>query len=207
MRLIILGLVASGLLAGCIPAGLDDGSQYYNNVTNSPGLSEEEQPLATVGDTPDAAAATEDVATGETPLDETAVDIAKTAEESANISDSQDFAATKERETIASDKAKIEARKGTYQVFEPTSVPSRKDGINLPAYALSQTNPVGQKAYSRFGTGKASCSRYRKDPDAAQRAFIRAGGPSKDPRNLDSDGDGFACNWNPDVYRKMMQNG
>ena len=37
----------------------------------------------------------------------------------------------------------------------------------------------------------------------AQLAFIKAGGPSKDPFNLDRDGDGFACEFNPERYMRQ----
>jgi hypothetical protein len=46
------------------------------------------------------------------------------------------------------------------------------------------------------GTTSGDCSSY---PGAleAQRAFITAGGPELDPENLDSDGDGYACSYDP----------
>ena len=37
----------------------------------------------------------------------------------------------------------------------------------------------------------------------AQLVFIEAGGPSKDPFNLDGDRDGFACEFNPKRYIKQ----
>ena len=80
---------------------------------------------------------------------------------------------------------------------------SRSDA--LQRYALSATNAVGQKTYRRSlfsdaETTQVNCSRYR-SADDAQRAFLAAGGPAKDPQDLDPDGDGYACAWNPAAYR------
>lgn len=90
-------------------------------------------------------------------------------------------------------------------VFQPTNVPS-ENGVNVALYAKQSTNQVGQKVYDRsFGARLSSagaCSRYRSDDDA-QRAFLAAGGPDRDPNGLDPDGDGFACNWDPAPYRAL----
>jgi hypothetical protein len=37
--------------------------------------------------------------------------------------------------------------------------------------------------------------------DQAQSDFILAGGPQKDRKGMDPDGDGYACGWDPAVYR------
>ena len=46
-----------------------------------------------------------------------------------------------------------------------------------------------------------ACLRYPTD-DAAQEAFLKAGGPARDPKKLDPDGDGFACDWDPTPFQK-----
>jgi hypothetical protein len=43
--------------------------------------------------------------------------------------------------------------------------------------------------------------------DAAQEAFLAAGGPERDRNNLDPDGDGFACWWDPEPFRRAMRAG
>ena len=45
-----------------------------------------------------------------------------------------------------------------------------------------------------------ACARYG-SPDLAQQAFLAAGGPDRDRRGLDPDGDGFACAWDPRPFR------
>ena len=39
--------------------------------------------------------------------------------------------------------------------------------------------------------------------NAAQIFFLENGGPKNDFHNMDVDGEGFACNWDPAVYRKI----
>lgn len=77
-------------------------------------------------------------------------------------------------------------------------------GPNLAAYALSATNPPGQSVFARGGlrmtSTKKACGKYV-SPDLAQMAFLENGGPVRDPGNLDPDGDGFACGWDPRPFQ------
>lgn len=77
----------------------------------------------------------------------------------------------------------------------------------LVAYALSNAHPVGAKRYRRglFALAALSERKCRKFPsdDAAQEAFLAAGGPERDRLNLDPDGDGYACGWDPAPFRQM----
>jgi hypothetical protein len=123
------------------------------------------------------------------------------------ISDEQDFDAVANRQTIESDAERLARQRAAYQVIEPTAVPTRPaDGPNIVAYALSTNNPVGQKVYRRslLSTAKfqRNCDRFNSD-DSAQEAFLRAGGPERDRSGLDPDGDGFACSWDPNPFRKL----
>lgn len=138
-------------------------------------------------------------------LEETA-----TASASGNpdISDEQSFDAVASRETIESDRERLERRRETFQVAQPEAVPERPSGNaapNIVTYALSTTNPVGQAAYSR--SNRFNEDRYRRacaeftSSDQAQAAFLAAGGPERDRRGLDPDGDGFACFWDPRPFR------
>ena len=48
-----------------------------------------------------------------------------------------------------------------------------------------------------------NCADYR-TPDEAQRDFLTRGGPERDSRGLDPDGDGFACGWDPAPFRAAV---
>ena len=86
--------------------------------------------------------------------------------------------------------------------------PSEHGGPNLMAYALSQTQAVGTETYRRINPLRWSrwenaCLQYR-NQDAAQQAFLEDGGPERDRGNLDPDGDGFACWWDPTPLRQAL---
>jgi hypothetical protein len=125
------------------------------------------------------------------------------------ISTTQDFKSLKEQETIESDKARLKAQREKFVTIAPTALPTRSNSANVAAFALQTKNNVGEMLYSRgdeLGVVAASqaCSRFRL-PDDAQASFLRSGGPSGDPGNLDPDGDGFACDWSPETYRKLLK--
>lgn len=137
--------------------------------------------------------------------DDMALNTELDTEQPAGLSQTQDFSIIKERETIESDAAKLRALASEYQVIQPEPLPERTTDVNLAAYAVNQTNQVGNKIYIRRGDGDSTCFRYSRDPDQAQRVFLAAGGPKLDPRGLDSDGDGFACKWTPEKYRRLVE--
>ena len=126
------------------------------------------------------------------------------------VSDEQDFAAVTSRETIESDKARIERNRAQYQIDQPTALPERSaDGSpNIVAFALSSTNPVGVQMYDRGGihltSPEAACGKFA-SPDLAQMDFLQSGGPERDRKGLDPDGDGFACAWDPTPFRLATQ--
>lgn len=124
---------------------------------------------------------------------------------SGGISDEQDFEAVSARETIESDKERIARNRAQYTVIQPTAVPERTNtGPNLAEYALSTTHNPGTQMYSRSAIRLTNplmaCSRYTSS-DLAQQAFLAAGGPERDRKGLDPDGDGFACSWDPRPFR------
>ena len=127
------------------------------------------------------------------------------------ISDEQDFDAVTERETIESDAARLARNRTQYVVIPPTDLPARPDGsVNLVEYALQTNNPKGAPLYTRIGFNKEAralrnCSGYVAS-DAAQRVFLQSGGPVTDRQGLDPDGDGFACDWDPEPFRRAAQN-
>lgn len=119
------------------------------------------------------------------------------------LSDEQSFDAVSSRETIESDAQRRAQQAASRQVVMPTALPNRPTdtGPNIVEYALTAPNRKGQEWYSRSifaGQGKfqRNCAGYT-SPDAAQRDFLARGGPDRDPRGLDPDGDGFACGWDP----------
>ncbi|MEL6549235.1 MAG: hypothetical protein AAFQ54_03220 [Pseudomonadota bacterium] len=122
------------------------------------------------------------------------------------ISDEQNFDAVSERETIESDAARIAANRAAFEVVAPTALPSRTGaGPNIVEYALRTTNSVGQSLYRRSGLSNRNrhlrnCAEFP-SADIAQQTFLAAGGPERDRRNLDPDGDGFACAWDPAPFR------
>ncbi|MCU0900088.1 MAG: hypothetical protein MUC82_06280 [Cypionkella sp.] len=125
---------------------------------------------------------------------------------SGAISDENDFNAVSQRETIESDRARIERNRAQYQVIQPGALPTRPGelGPNIVDYALATTHPKGTQLYRRssFGVGNtaAKCAGYA-SPDLAQAAFLERGGPERDRLGLDPDGDGYACAWDPSPYR------
>lgn len=124
----------------------------------------------------------------------------------SGISDENDFQAVSQRETIASDKERIERNRAQYVVIQPGALPTRPGelGPNIVDFALATTNPVGVPLYRRssFGIGNAAskCARYA-SPDLAQAEFLAKGGPERDRLGLDPDGDGYACTWDPSPFR------
>jgi hypothetical protein len=199
MRAIFATIAMCGALAACsAPQVPDDQDQYFDNITPDPtALAAENNRLR--------AAETGGTATPQN-VQLPAGTQQAVATENAEISQTQDFKVVTQKETIASDAAKLAALKQTYKVIEPEALPQRRgQSVNLAAYALSQKHAVGTKKFRRI-SGSGGCGRYRNDPDAAQREFLKSGGPEKDRKRLDGDGDGFACGWNPDKYRSLLQN-
>lgn len=100
----------------------------------------------------------------------------------------------------------LAAARSQLVIVEPGAVPQTVEGVNIALYAQQTTNRVGERRFNRpgfaFGSSSANCRRFA-SPDQAQRVFLSAGGPERDPYNLDPDGDGFACNWDPEPFRRL----
>ena len=84
-------------------------------------------------------------------------------------------------------------------------------GPNIVQYALGTSHPMGTQRYRRtnplrWQTWERNCMQFPSQ-DAAQEAFLAAGGPDRNRRNLDPDGDGYACWWNPEPLRRAMRAG
>lgn len=127
------------------------------------------------------------------------------------ISDEQSFSAVSSRETIESDRERLEAQREQYTVIQPEPLPGRTgaSGPNIVKYALAAPNRLGEPRFRRSGrVGEArfqsNCARYASS-DLAQEAFLDAGGPERDRLGLDPDGDGFACYWDPTPFRAALR--
>lgn len=136
------------------------------------------------------------------------VAVASLDNESPNISDEQDFDAVSSRETIESDRDRLADQREARSVSQPEAVPARPSGRaapNIVSFALATNNALGQSVYER--SDRFNEERYRRacadfgSSDQAQAAFLAAGGPERDRRGLDPDGDGFACFWDPTPFR------
>ena len=119
---------------------------------------------------------------------------------------------TLEQQNIEKEKAEkflLEARqKRTIVEISQEDDLEHKVEINIAIYARETTNKVGKKIYRRLKIRKKQlnpCLRFVSSDDA-QRFFLAKDGPQKDLWNLDPDGDGFACEWNPEQYRKITIN-
>ncbi len=85
---------------------------------------------------------------------------------------------------------------------------NQKSEINIALYARQTLNVVGKKIYNRVKRNKDksnACLRFTSSDDA-QRFFLDKQGPKSDFWNLDPDGDGFACDWDPSRFRNLLVN-
>jgi len=128
------------------------------------------------------------------------------------ISAENDFNAVSGQRSIEGDAAKRAQNQQQYQVIQPTALPTRSGdgggGPNIVAYALAAKNAKGQQIYRRNSFNAASkyqraCSGFASQ-DQAQQAFMAQGGPAKDRKGMDPDGDGYACAWDPAPFRNAV---
>ncbi|WP_323766749.1 hypothetical protein [Marinovum sp.] len=129
--------------------------------------------------------------------------------DASGISREQDFQAVSGERDIQDDAERLRQAQSQYQVAAVTGLPSREgsDRPNIVAYALQTNNPVGTALYKRSSLNSQSkhlrnCAGFA-SPDLAQEDFLVNGGPEKDRKALDPDGDGFACSWDPTPFRRV----
>lgn len=128
----------------------------------------------------------------------------------SGLSAEQDFDAVSGQRDIEDDAARIAAARAQYRVIQPGALPVRP-GTNVPnivEYAVRTNNPVGVQIYARSGFSTQNrflrnCAGYA-SPDLAQEDFLSRGGPERDRRGIDPDGDGFACGWDPRPFRRAV---
>ena len=123
------------------------------------------------------------------------------------ISDENSFDAVSGRESIESDAARIAENRQQYQLVQPSALPARSGNSqpNVVEYALQTRHPKGTQMHRRLRIFSASrfqrnCAKYA-SADEAQIDFLARGGPGRDRRGLDPDGDGYACAWDPAPFR------
>lgn len=126
----------------------------------------------------------------------------------ASISDENDFNAVSARRTRESDAELIAQNRANYTVIPPQPLPQRQgdEGPNIVQFALSTSHMPGTQMFKRSSLRLKDpvsvCAQYG-SPDLAQQAFLAAGGPDRDRKGLDPDGDGFACGWDPRPFRAV----
>lgn len=196
----IFGMSLVALVAACSPPVPDSGAPAGARETDLGGAVAP-TPSANTSAAPLNATLAQPPATGVAPT--------PPAQSPSGISDEQDFTAVSARQTIESDAARIEANRAQYVIVEPKDLPVRPGSGDLALvveYALATTNGVGQPLYRRagaFGENRftRNCARYA-SADLAQADFLNRGGPKRDAKGLDPDGDGFACYWDPSPFRQ-----
>ncbi|MCY4100432.1 MAG: hypothetical protein OXF46_05870 [Rhodobacteraceae bacterium] len=126
------------------------------------------------------------------------------------VSDEQDFASVVQRETIESDSQRIKENEENLVIYDPIDHPDKTGQSDVVSFALNTKHTPGTVLFRRntlfFNRDQylERCNTYI-DSEAAQQAFLDAGGPEEDELKLDPDGDGFACSWNPAKYRLVLQ--
>ena len=92
------------------------------------------------------------------------------------------------------------------EISNSSNSSNSSDYVNVAKFARDTKNNKGEKIFTRLSfsiyDNWNECSKF-KTKDEAQRKFLKDGGPYKDRFNLDPDGDGFACDWDPEIYRKL----
>ncbi|WP_298971912.1 hypothetical protein [uncultured Roseobacter sp.] len=148
---------------------------------------------------------------GVAPVQASPTNAAPLALDNPGISDENNFDAVSERQTIESDAERIANNRAQYEVVQPEALPTRSGGEqpNIVAFALETKHPKGQSVYARAGFGgearaARNCAAYASS-DQAQIDFLERGGPVRDRKGLDPDGDGYACDWDPAPFRKASQ--
>lgn len=210
MRVLVLGFFC-GLVAGCTSGAIaPPRDRVLYEVPSSPiepipRVSEPDdftsrieaaladQPAPATTEMPASPSAPVTAGTAGTPIDDDRLNLAEYTLEQQRID-----AAIAERELA-------EARERLVIVQPEATVPQPMTGANIALFAKQTTHAVGEQRYSRgfkpFAP-RGNCRRFT-SADEAQRAFLAEGGPERDPRNLDPDGDGFACSWDPEPYRRL----
>lgn len=127
------------------------------------------------------------------------------------ISQENNFDVVADQRSIEGDAERLAQNRAQYEVIQPQALPRREatDQPNIVAFALQTNHPIGTRVYARAGFNGAAraernCAKYPSS-DQAQIDFLARGGPARDRKGLDPDGDGYACSWDPTPFRKPAQ--
>ncbi|MEO1548905.1 MAG: hypothetical protein AAFR93_00565 [Pseudomonadota bacterium] len=121
--------------------------------------------------------------------------------------DLNQFSQEEQRRQREEDARRIAEARARLVVVEPTAVEQVNPNINVASFARETTHALGTRLYNRGAFRSRSqsnrvCAQFA-SADDAQRRFLGAGGPETDEFNLDPDGDGFACGFDPRPYRAL----
>ena len=108
-----------------------------------------------------------------------------------------------EREQAAKRREELKAGRVVLEAKDKEKI--KRHSVNLAVFARSVSNKLGEKIYFRdFNSINSGlgCKKFSNKNDA-QIFFLENGGPKNDFHNIDADGDGFACKWDPAIYRKI----
>ena len=108
-----------------------------------------------------------------------------------------------EREQAAKRREELKAGRVVLEAKDKEKI--KRHSVNLAVFARSVSNKLGEKIYYRnfiVSDAGSGCKKFS-DQNAAQIFFLENGGPKIDFHNIDVDGDGFACKWDPAIYRKI----
>ncbi|MEL7125890.1 MAG: hypothetical protein AAGK30_06650 [Pseudomonadota bacterium] len=190
-----------------IQTGQVQGTQTARAVSDPEGLDAE---LAQIAAQNDANAAQAN--SGEAVINASPSNAAPVILNNPGISDENDFDAVASRRSIEGDAARLEQRQQQYTVVQPTALPSRAGSgqPNVVQYALRTSHSKGTRVHRRVSLSSAArtqrnCAAYS-SADEAQIDFLASGGPQRDRKGLDPDGDGFACAWDPAPFRRAAGN-
>ena len=108
-----------------------------------------------------------------------------------------------EREQAAKRREELKAGRVVLEANHKEKI--KRQSVNLAVFARSVSNKLGEKIYYRnfISSGAGSGCKKFSNKNAAQIFFLKNGGPKNDFHNVDVDGDGFACKWDPAIYRKI----
>ena len=108
-----------------------------------------------------------------------------------------------EREQAAKRREELKAGRVVLEANRREKIATKS--VNLAVFARSVSNALGEKIYHRnflINDNGLDCKKFS-NKNAAQIFFLENGGPKNDFHNMDVDGDGFACKWDPAIYRKI----
>ncbi len=121
--------------------------------------------------------------------------------------DLNQFSQEEQKRQREEDARRIAEARSQLVVVQPEAIQQVDDSANVAKYARATTHTIGTKLHRRPAFASKSnslrtCLKFA-TAEEAQRRFLATGGPTTDQFNLDPDGDGFACGFDPQPYRSI----